>query len=436
MIESIRALPLALTLVVIALIAGLASGELGWCLFVGLALWVAIQAREFNKVALWARRPLSRPVNGNDTWFEIAYAPFRALSRERQRTRTVLTRLREVMTLVEGMPDAVIICATSGEIEGFNGAARKLLKMTDADVGIGLATVMRSPDLVEYLRADINDEPREFVSPFNADAIFEARRFKVETGRIVVLVRDITTLNRLLTMRQNFIANVSHELRTPVTVIAGYLETVLDDDQDSDFRLELAQRFKRPLSRMQTLVDDLLLLTQLESTPIPQHQDTLSMPQIIEAAANELANQQSTAGQVKLDLTSQRSITGIEAELHSVCTNLIANALRYSPENGEVTVSWHDNGSKIRLCVRDSGVGIAPEHIDRLTERFYRVDLAGARSRGGTGLGLAIVKHVLRRHRSELKIESTLGEGSLFYCEFEPAHAEAHTDIEPTQSRN
>jgi two-component system phosphate regulon sensor histidine kinase PhoR len=416
-----KELILAAILFALALAVGIWWGVLGWTLFVGLSIWVGVQCLEYRKVALWARRPLRRPSNGSDFWFALAYRPFRSLNRERQRTRNVVARLREVLTLVEGMPDAVVILAPTGEIEGFNTAARDLLELTDADVGLGLATVVRSPDFVEFLRMDVNDDPLEFISPFDPERNFEARRFNVDTGRTVVMVRDITTLNRLLTMRQNFVANVSHELRTPVTVVAGYLETILDEDQPADLRLELTKRFSGPLRRMQSLVDDLLLLTRLESTAAPEHQDVLAMPRVIDAALAEVQNLLSRPDQVTVEINTDKRILGVETELHSVCTNLIANALRYSPDGGDVIVSWSDLGDKVRLAVADSGVGIAPEHIDRLTERFYRVDLAGARSRGGTGLGLAIVKHVLRRHDSELQVESTLGAGSLFYCDFYPS---------------
>ncbi len=413
-----RELALAFALLIPAFVAGLWSGELGWCLFFASLVWISIQAAEYRKVLQWSKRPLTRPQNGRDNWWAIAYPPYRALNRERGRTKAMNAQLREVLGLAEVIPDGVIVLSSTGDIEGMNNAAKALLQLTDADLGLGLATVVRSPDFVSFIRADAHDEPLEFTSPFDSERSFEARRFDAGTGRTIVLVRDITTLNRLLTMRQNFVANVSHELRTPLTVISGYLETMSDTEQPTDLRLELIERLDTPVKRMQTLVADLMLLTQLESTPISQQQQTLRLERVMTAAARELHGLCTDPEQIQFHFETDAPISGIETELHSVCVNLLTNALRYSPEGKRIDVYVTEVGNKVCLAVKDHGYGIAPEHLSRLTERFYRVDMAGARTRGGTGLGLAIVKHVLRRHDSELLIESTLGEGSTFSCLF------------------
>ena len=418
---SSKELSLIFMLLIPALIAGLWSGELGWCLFFASLTWITIQAAEYRKVLQWSTRPLSRPKNGRDSWWSIAYPPFRALSRERRRTKAMNAQLREILGLAEVIPDGVLVLSPNGDIEGMNTAAKKLLQLTDADMGLGLATVVRSPDFVAFIREDSRDEPLEFSSPFDSERSFEARRFDAGTERTIVLVRDITTLNRLLTMRQNFVANVSHELRTPLTVISGYLETMSDAEQPTDLRLSLIERLNTPVKRMQTLVSDLMLLTQLESTPMPEQRQVLSLQRIVTAAAQELQGLCSTPDQIQFHYETDEPVEGIETELHSVCINLLSNALRYSPEGNAIDIFLTEHGDNVRLTVKDHGYGIAPEHLSRLTERFYRVDMAGARTRGGTGLGLAIVKHILRRHDAELVIESALGEGSTFSCEFERA---------------
>ncbi len=406
----------------VALLIGAIVGQIGWSLFVATAIWAITQQVELGRLIEWAKHPITRPTNQLDSWYAASNPAYQYIKRERVRSRGFLQRLRELSTLSEAIPDAAILVGSMGEIQDFNPAARKLLRLGSRDRGLGLATVVRQPDFVRFLRAGSEDEQIEIRSPFDAERTLEARRFNVDGGRIIVLVRDITELNRLLTMRQDFVANVSHELRTPLTVVSGYLETMLSEDEDTETRLALASRLSSPLKRMQSLVDDLLLLSRLESSPAGADLMQVDLPAVIERALREtrpLADERFT---LTSNIDSMQHILGVESELYSVCINLLTNALRYSPEGGTITISYQNlpdsAGPHTRLTVTDTGVGIAPEHLNRLTERFYRVDLAGSRTRGGTGLGLAIVKHVLRRHHTALQIDSTLGEGSSFYCDF------------------
>ena len=196
---------------------------------------------------------------------------------------------------------------------------------------------------------------------------------------------------------------------------------MVDNETPNNLRLDLIPRLTSPMARIRSLVDDLLLLTRLESTPMPDDLDLISMSQVINGAVQEVQGLAHSPDQISVCCTSQTRIMGIESELYSVCVNLLSNALRYSPDNTPVEIGWQEKGAKVCLMVRDYGMGIAPEHLHRITERFYRVDMADARSRGGTGLGLAIVKHVLRRHNSELQVRSEPGDGSEFFCEFVPA---------------
>lgn len=417
-----REITLALVLAAAALAVGSATGAMGWSFFAGAVIWIALQYQQFRKISKWARKPISQPPNASEAWFNLAIQPHRALQQQRTRSKIFLTRMREVISLVEVIPDATIILNSAGEIEAFNVAAQRLLNLKTTDTGISLAAVVRSPDFVSFIRSQSEDDGLlEFASPFDADKTLEVRKFTVEQNRAVVIIRDTTELNRLLTMRQSFIANVSHELRTPLTVVTGYLETITDDEQPTDLRLGLVERLASPLTRIRSLVDDLLLLTRLESTPVPAQLDTIAMPQVIASAVHEVQGLAQRPDQITVECTTDQRILGVETEIYSVCVNLLSNALRYSDNGTPVKISWRSVGDKVELKVSDQGVGIAPEHISRLTERFYRVDMADSRKRGGTGLGLAIVKHVLRRHDSELQVESVLGEGSQFFCEFSPA---------------
>ncbi len=405
-----------------ALLIGAIIGQIGWSLFVATAIWAITQHLELGRLGKWARHPLTRPTNRLDSWHTVSSPVYQYIKRERTRSRGFLQRLRELSTLSGAIPDAAILVGSMGEIQDFNPAARKLLRLSSGDHGLGLATVVRQPDFVRFLRDGSEDEQIEIRSPFEAERTLEARRFNVDGGRIIVLVRDITELNRLLTMRQDFVANVSHELRTPLTVIGGYLETMVDPDEDAETRLQLADRLTSPLRRMQNLVDDLLLLARLESTPAQTDLSGVALAAVIERAVREARGLADERFTLNCEIETEACVIGVETELYSVCINLLTNALRYSPQGGTVSVSFRDlpnaSAPMVRLTVSDTGVGIAPEHLSRLTERFYRVDLAGSRTRGGTGLGLAIVKHVLRRHSTELHIDSTLGQGSQFHCDF------------------
>ncbi len=407
---------------ILAVCGGLLTDQMGWAFFLAAMIWITRQYSEFEKFRQWARRPLSLPKNGSESWYELANSPYRQLGRERHRARSMLARVREIVGVTELIPDAVILLDASGAIETMNTAAITMFNLKKEDSGLGLANIVRNPDFAAFLRQEDDSPTFEFNSPLDPERQLEARRFDSDSQRKLILVRDITSSNRLLTMRQQFVANVSHELRTPLTVVNGYLETINDDSVSDDLRLQLVGKFATPLNRMQSLVEDLLLLTQLEASSDIVEPSVVAMPNLIQNAVHELESLQSYPNQIAVRLDSKASVLGTEKELHSVCVNLLSNAIRHSNESTGIEISWRNiaNGT-VRLAVTDSGTGIPAEYIDRLTERFFRVDVSGAQARGGTGLGLAIVKHVLKRHNSQLQIDSTLNQGSTFYCDFRPA---------------
>ena len=408
----------------VAVWIGTSINQLGWSLLVATWIWLLWQYLEYRKVLFWSSNPLTKPANSAEHWFTLAYQPYRALVRQRRRTKNMAARMRQILTLTEVIPDGVIVLNANNDIEGMNSAAVELMGFEDADLNLPIASLVRDPEFVNFLREE-EDEPLEFTAPGEPQRIYEARRVRIESGRSIVLVRDITTLNRLLTMRQNFVANVSHELRTPLTVVNGYLESLEDPEMNDGLKLELIPRLAPPMRRMQSLVQDLLLLTQLESAPDKENRQPVNMCALLERAKAELDGLTVNAEQIKIDCQAPHRILGFETELHSVCVNLISNGLRYSDPGKPITVGWHQiSPTHARLSVEDRGWGIPNEHLDRLTERFYRVDMAGARAKGGTGLGLAIVKHVLRRHESELQVTSELGVGSNFFCDFMLEEAE------------
>jgi two-component system phosphate regulon sensor histidine kinase PhoR len=318
------------------------------------------------------------------------------------------------------LPDAAIIVDASGNIENLNMAAQKMLRLTPRDLGNQLGSLVREPEFNALIKGQIDGDLAEFSSPFSEEIRLESRRIQMGADRAMFLVRDVTELNRLLSMRQDFIANVSHELRTPLTVIVGYIETLMNEDLDQKTSQELVAKLLSPTTRMRALVDDLLLLTRLESSPSPSADELVpvDMRVILNAISADARALSGGRHEVEVDASSQAQILGIDSELYSACLNLVTNAVRYSPDGGRIHIEWRATEGGVMFAVSDQGMGIPKEHLSRITERFYRVDLAQSRVRGGTGLGLAIVKHVLKRHNTQLQVTSELGRGSTFFCVF------------------
>ena len=411
---------LAAALLLPALIVGWLADALGWSLLVAALIWIFVQHRQRAQLLRWSARPLSRPENELEPWQDLAYRLYRMLGRARGRHRDTLDQFKTLRSITDALPDAAVIVDDSGTIENLNIAAQKLLSLSPGDRGNQLGSLVREPEFNSLIKGQIDGELVEFSSPFNEDIRLEARRIDMGTDRAMILVRDVTELNRLLSMRQDFIANVSHELRTPLTVIVGYIETLMNEELDRETTRELVGKLLSPTTRMRALVDDLLLLTRLESSPTPGADELVAvdMGVILNAIAADARMLSSGRHQVEVDMGSKAHVLGIDSELHSACLNLVTNAVRYSPDGGRICIRWVPVEGGVMFAVSDQGMGIPKEHLSRITERFYRVDLAQSRVRGGTGLGLAIVKHVLKRHHSELRVTSELGRGSTFYCIF------------------
>ena len=414
-VELLRVVTIAIAVVAI----GELSGAWGVAVLGGAFAWVLPHVREFRHFRRWARFPLGRPDNASELWQEPIVKVFRALRQSRTRVRQLLTRLRYVRSATEALPDGAILIKRDGEIEMFNVAAQRLLGLTVGDVGQNFVSLTRNPEIAALVDGQVPDELVE-ITANRADLQLEIRRIDIDETRVLVLARDVTQLNRLLTMRQDFVANVSHELRTPLTVILGYLESMEDDTLDSAQLRRLLERLRAPAKRMKVLVDDLLLLTRLESSPKPSQTevDLVAVAPMLEAIAAEARQISNGRHRITVEADPVLKLRGSEFELHSAFSNLIGNAVRYSPDGGDIAVRWFATEGGAHFEVEDHGMGIPEQHLGRITERFYRVDLSGSRARGGTGLGLAIVKHVLLRHGATLGVRSELNKGSVFYCDF------------------
>jgi len=403
-----------------AALAGWVTGAWGWCAFTALALWVIRHVLEFQRLTRWSRRQLSRPDPHSALWRRATVPAYRSIQRNRRRARFLLEQVNKLRVTTEALPDAAILVDRRGIIESHNPAARRLLNLRSSAREQSLPSLLRHPALASLLRGEIAENIIEIPAPLLEERMLEIRRVAVSKDRSLILARDVTELNRLLTMRQDFIANVSHELRTPLTVVLGYLESLEDPELERELARQLVAKLRSPTERMKALVDDLLLLTRLESSPVPprSEMDQINPGRLLDQIVAEARELSGGAHRFIVEVDPEIPLVGLQQELHSAFGNLVNNAVRYSPNGGEIRVTWHRHGDHGRFAVEDEGVGIPEEHLSRITERFYRVDLAKARVRGGTGLGLAIAKHVLKRHGASLEVRSQLGKGSLFYCDF------------------
>ncbi len=410
-------------LLIVGGLTGLIFGHFGLGLAGGLLIWTLLQHRQYVTFRRWALRPLRRPEFAMDAWRAGADILFRSARRQRVRTKRAMQMLKHLRAVTEALPDCAIVLDSNGCIERYNSAATRQLQIRRTDRGLPLSELVRHPHIVTLLRNPAHRDPVEFPSPFDDSIRLEARLVPMGGNRSLMLIRDVTQLNRLLSMRQDFVANVSHELRTPLTVILGYLETLQEDDLDARTTRQIVDKIVPPAQRMHALLQDLLLLTRLESQSGTALDGTtpISMPGLFNRVVSQVSGIASKRHHIILDTLSSQRLMGVPGELESALGNLLSNAIRYSPDGGEIRLSWADTPEGCCLAVSDQGIGVAREHLSRLTERFYRVDLARARVQGGTGLGLAIVKHVLKRHGTVLQIESEPGKGSRFFCYFSSA---------------
>ena len=412
-----------LLLVGACLLLGLITGEYAWTLLLGLAGYLGWHLQQLLRLHKWlrTRQGDEAPPDGYGLWGEV----FDSIYHLQRRDQKVRGRLQAVIDRVQestaALKDAVIMLDRDGNLEWWNIAAEKLLGLkTPQDSGQQITNLVRDPRFIEYFENHNYNEPLELPSPISDRLRLQFHITQYGNREHLMLVRDITRLYQLEQMRKDFVANVSHELRTPLTVIAGYLETLLDNVEDVNPRwLRALQQMQQQGGRMQNLLNDLLLLAKLEATDYPSDNQPVAVDLLLLSIKNDA---QALSGErhhrISLEADPHLKLKGSETELRSAFSNLVFNAVKYTPDEGEIHVRWWGDEQGAHLSVQDSGLGIEAKHLPRLTERFYRVDSSRASNTGGTGLGLAIVKHVLLRHRARLDIVSKLGKGSTFTCHF------------------
>ena len=417
-------------LITACLFAGVITSEYAWAIAIGLAAHLLWNLSQLLRLHAWLKdhQPDEPPPDGYGLWgevFDSIYHLQRRNQRARGRLQAVIDRVQESTAVLR---DAVIMLDSQGNLEWWNQASETLLGLkTPQDSGQSITNLVRDPRFKDYFERGIFLEPLDLPSPVNPRRQLQLNLTRYGNQEHLMLVRDVTRLHQLEQMRKDFVANVSHELRTPLTVISGYLETLLDNVDEVNPRWRRAlQQMQQQGSRMQCLLNDLLLLAKLEATDYPSDNQPVAVEallKLIKADAQALSAERNH--RISLEADADLKLKGSESELRSAFSNLVFNAVKYTQAEGEIRIRWWQDAQGAHLSVQDSGPGIEAKHLPRLTERFYRVDSSRASHTGGTGLGLAIVKHVLLRHRGRLEITSVIGKGSLFTCHFQPAQIAA-----------
>lgn len=392
------------------------------CLAGLLVVVVLHHQHNMGRVVSWAQQPPGTPVPRGIAAWDYIYACLARRERQAQEQRERLTRsLKRFREATQALPDGVIYLTRQRTIEWVNEAAASYFGLdAERDIGRAVTSLVRDPAFVGYL-AKPTTEPVILRGGHHEGLTLAVQVIPFGDDQEMVLARDITQLERLDMMRRDFVANVSHELKTPLTVVSGFVETLIDGDED--FSVEDRRHFLEltlnQSQRMQRLVDDLLTLSSLQSGDAPRGEEEVSVQALIQGVLNEARLLSRGRHEILCEEGPPACLVGSQKELFSVFSNLVSNAVRYTPEHGEIRISWavQEDGSGC-FSVEDSGIGIESQHLERLTERFYRVDQGRSRESGGTGLGLAIVKHVLTRHNAQLGIASQPGVGSRFSAHF------------------
>ena len=340
------------------------------------------------------------------------------IAAERDSVHQLLANLHQSLASLDA---GLIHLSLDWRINWWNQPASRLLGLRESfDKDASLFNLVRTPELYTYVKTGKYDLPITLPSPITSGKMLEYTVCSIDKTGFLLVVRDVTRFTRLERMRSDFIANVSHELKTPLTVITGYLETIIDNDLVSDAGVRAVGQAFKQADRMNSLIKDLLILSQLETTApdaTPQEFQVQDLIQYAIQDADEVKRAvQKQQTQIVMADCAPKTLRGDWNELSSALTNLTANAVRYSHDGAQIAVSFNLRGEDGVITVTDDGPGISTEHLPRLTERFYRVDHSHSRETGGTGLGLAIVKHILYRHGGTLEIQSKVGQGSEFRC--------------------
>jgi two-component system phosphate regulon sensor histidine kinase PhoR len=394
-------------------------------LALALAGYIAWLHRSLHGLLAWLRdSKRHKPPEPEGVFEEIAIEIDYLRERHKKRKKKLANYLKQFQQATRALPDATVVLDEDGAVQWANAAAAKHLGVRwPEDMDQRITNLIRLPIVRDFVQEHALTETIEIASPTNPNRFLSVLLAPYGKDQWLFVARDITQLHRANQVRSDFVANVSHELRTPVTVFKGYLESLLDQKKlCPPTWLTPLEHMSSHAERMQTLIEELLLLSRLEREDhAPNMQPILVSEMLSEILKQARMLSGSRDHLFSLEADPLLCIRGNRNEIYSAFSNLVFNAVHYTPARGVIQVRWYGNDAGAHLEVEDNGVGIPEEHLDRITERFYRVDPSRARSDGGTGLGLSIVKHVLLRHDATLEVRSVAGEGSTFQCDFPPA---------------
>jgi len=414
-------LRLLIFFLVIAGFIGLGIEQFWICIFIGFLAFFATQMRSLYLVNDWiANRPYDVPPNLPGIWGALLFNVYRSQRQERIVQAEMVGLIDRAQSSLVALAEAVVLIDDNHQIEWWNPAAERLLGIQPLDRGRNILTILRQPAFIEYFHhIDQAPDGLKIKSTVLDEHYVQVKMTRFGGESRLLVAHDMTRMHNLEQMRKDFVDNISHELRTPLTVLSGYIETFTDQEDMNPRWKRAFEQMQSQTRRMNALVNDLLLLSRLENEKTIAKNQIIDMPSLMNQLFDDAHAYNIDYGHtLNLDIDSHCDLIGSDMELASAFSNLITNAIKYTPKGGTITIGWHDDGEHGYFSVQDTGIGIDPKHLPRLTERFYRVDSARSRQTGGTGLGLAIVKHVLMQHNAHLEVESKENSGSTFKAVF------------------
>ncbi|CNL52308.1 phosphate regulon sensor histidine kinase PhoR [Yersinia kristensenii] len=397
-----------------ALLLGAFIGYLPWLLLVSVV--AALVWNFYNQLKLshwlWLDRSMTPP-SGRWSWEPLFYGLYQMQLRNRRRRRELALLIKRFRSGAESLPDAVVMTTIDGNIFWCNGLAQQLLGFRwPEDNGQHILNLLRYPEFSQYLQQQ--EFSRPLTLQLNNGYYVEFRVMPYSEGQLLMVARDVTQMRQLEGARRNFFANVSHELRTPLTVLQGYLEMMHDQELAGPLRDKALGTMQEQTKRMDGLVKQLLTLSRIEAAPNVDMNEQVDIPRMLKILQHEVQALSGGRHEITFRVNDQLKVFGNEDQLRSAVSNLVYNAVNHTPDGTKIEVCWQKTAQGAQFQVSDNGPGIGPEHVPRLTERFYRVDKARSRQTGGSGLGLAIVKHALSHHDARLDVMSEIDLGTRF----------------------
>jgi two-component system phosphate regulon sensor histidine kinase PhoR len=415
---------------------GLMLGQLTLLFFLYTLGYLGWYFYNLKRLETWLHKgKKSDPPQASGLWGEMFNGIYRLQQRSRKRNKRLVKFLNRFRETTGALPYGVIVLREQGDIEWWNDAAQKLLNLKySQDVGQRMGNLIRHPRFNAYIRGELDQQDVVIPSPLDEQLMLNVRIIPYGKNQSLVTIRDVTLIQQVEQMRRDFVANISHELRTPLTVLSGYVENLLEQAPDEATLQHALELMSQQTRRMQHLTEDLMLLSNLENNTGTIKREVVNVPHMLANLREEAiilsGDKQHT---IELEVDENVHLRGNPKELDSVFTNLMVNAVNYTPAKGRITIRWYLDDAGAHFEVQDTGIGIASQHLSRLTERFYRVDVARSRATGGSGLGLAIVKHAMQQNKGKLRIESELGRGSRFICDF-PSQLVVYKEAEGTKN--